>query len=363
MKHTITFPHAGNYYTAFNHFFQKLGYTTVVPPLSTQESLNLGVKYASGQACLPFKLTLGNIVEGLDTGDVAIVAMIGGRTGMCRLAYYGELYKKILYENGYQFELFPFKLKKEMWQTVKRHFPESKLRDFIANVYGLWLRLRMVEFIRDQALQNRPYEVKKGATTLLYNHFIKELGQADTNKKLRALKKDVVRAFDKMPKDMSRETVRIGMVGEFFLQVDHFSTMNMEVFLGENGVLLDYSINFSDFFIGSIKQVRFLDRFMPTERNKVARLAKPYINRPIGGHARESVGHTALYAKQGCEGVIHIYPFTCMPEIVASSILPKVSKDYNIPVLSLCYDEHTGFAGMQTRLEAFIDMIKSRNGK
>ena len=61
--------------------------------------------------------------------------------------------------------------------------------------------------------------------------------------------------------------------------------------------------------------------------------------------------------------MIHLSPFTCMPEIIAKSILPQVSKDLNIPVLSITVDEHTGEAGVITRLEAFIDLLKRNHQK
>lgn len=82
-----------------------------------------------------------------------------------------------------------------------------------------------------------------------------------------------------------------------------------------------------------------------------------------GGHGRESVGHTILYAKKGFDGVIHLSPFTCIPEIVAKSILPAVSKDYNISVLSISLDEQTGKAGLRTRLEAFVDLLDKKRQK
>lgn len=59
----------------------------------------------------------------------------------------------------------------------------------------------------------------------------------------------------------------------------------------------------------------------------------------------------------GFDGVVHIYPLTCMPEIVAQSTFNEVQKKYNIPIMTLIVDEMTGEAGYTTRLEAFIDMI------
>ena len=52
-----------------------------------------------------------------------------------------------------------------------------------------------------------------------------------------------------------------------------------------------------------------------------------------------------------------------MPEIVAQNILPKVSREEDIPILSLVLDEQTGKAGYITRIEAFIDLIKRKRMK
>ena len=62
-------------------------------------------------------------------------------------------------------------------------------------------------------------------------------------------------------------------------------------------------------------------------------------------------------------GVIQLAPFTCMPEIVAMQVLPAVTKDLAIPVLSLIIDEHAAEAGIRTRLEAFIDLLNYRKEK
>ena len=75
---------------------------------------------------------------------------------------------------------------------------------------------------------------------------------------------------------------------------------------------------------------------------KETRERKPYLRTMIGGHARETIGYAVRYAKAGFDGIIQIYPLTCMPEIVAQSILPAVERDYNILYLCLIVDEMTG---------------------
>ena len=103
--------------------------------------------------------------------------------------------------------------------------------------------------------------------------------------------------------------------------------------------------------------------FKPFTRNQLklsARYAYPYLRFPSGGESMESVGKTVLFAKRGIDGIIHIFPFTCMPELVAQTILAKVQRDLDIPILTLVFDEHTTQAGIDTRIEAFIDLLERR---
>ena len=61
--------------------------------------------------------------------------------------------------------------------------------------------------------------------------------------------------------------------------------------------------------------------------------------------------------------IIHLMPFACLPELVSRSIMPSLSKDIDFPILTLSIDEQTGEANIQTRLEAFIDLLWNRKNK
>ena len=67
--------------------------------------------------------------------------------------------------------------------------------------------------------------------------------------------------------------------------------------------------------------------------------------------------------KQGKDGIIHISPFTCMPEIISQNIFPSMREDCEIPILALIMDEQTGKAGYLTRLEAFVDLMRRKKRK
>ena len=60
------------------------------------------------------------------------------------------------------------------------------------------------------------------------------------------------------------------------------------------------------------------------------------------------------------DGIIHITAFGCDPDSVIGKMMELNCEDENIPFMTLRVDEHTGESHVQTRLEAFIDMLKMK---
>ena len=98
---------------------------------------------------------------------------------------------------------------------------------------------------------------------------------------------------------------------------------------------------------------------LPVDKSYVE-AARPYLKTMIGGHAQETIGHAVMMAKAGFDGLIQIYPLTCMPEIVAQGILKNISRDFDIPIMTMIIDELTGEDGYLTRIEAFVELLRRR---
>lgn len=66
--------------------------------------------------------------------------------------------------------------------------------------------------------------------------------------------------------------------------------------------------------------------------------------------------------KQGrVDGVLHLTAFGCGPDSFVNKFIEMKAKEHrNIPFMTLMIDEHTGEAGVATRLEAFVDMVRRR---
>jgi predicted nucleotide-binding protein (sugar kinase/HSP70/actin superfamily) len=74
--------------------------------------------------------------------------------------------------------------------------------------------------------------------------------------------------------------------------------------------------------------------------------------------AKEIIEKIEEILKYEISGVIQISSFACGCDAVLKEFVEKRVKENGIPFLYLIIDEHTGEAGFQTRLEAFIDTLK-----
>ena len=165
--------------------------------------------------------------------------------------------------------------------------------------------------------------------------------------------------MEEVPKDSNSQPLRIGLVGEIYTLLEPFANLRIEELLGDRGVEVECSAYISDWIIEHL----VLNTLRLPAGLAVKKAAAPYLNCFVGGHGRETVGDTVRYARRGFDGVIHVLPFTCTPEIVAQSILPVVSRREGIPFLSVSLDEQSGEAGLITRLEAFLDLLAEKSKK
>lgn len=354
----ITFPHMGNTYIAVKALLDDLGLDYIIPPLSSKRSLEIGTKYAPEMACLPLKINLGNYIEAYEKGADTILTA-GGR-GPCRFGYYCEMSRQILLDNGYDMDM------------IVLEAPDGDIRKFVGkirklagslNVYRILkiiknttLVAKRVDELERLSFKIRPRELKKGNTDRIYKSFQRKVVDVEGSSEIIKLVEDTKNQLLKLEIDRNFEPLKVGIVGEIYTTIDSYISFYMDSILGNMGVEVYRANTISGWIIEHI-----LKGVVPFARDKsYAEAAKPYLGTMIGGHAQETIGNTVLYAKNGCDGVIQIYPLTCMPEIVAEGILPAVERDYNIPILTLIIDEMTGEAGYMTRMEAFVDLLNRR---
>ena len=70
-----------------------------------------------------------------------------------------------------------------------------------------------------------------------------------------------------------------------------------------------------------------------------------------------------LLSRKVVDGIIHVTAFGCGPDAMVDKILELEAKRARVPYLTLTIDEHTGSGGVQTRIEAFTDMLQAQHEK
>lgn len=69
----------------------------------------------------------------------------------------------------------------------------------------------------------------------------------------------------------------------------------------------------------------------------------------------------SLIEKNEIDGIIYISAFGCGLDSVLLELIERKAKEKNIPFTLLTIDEQTGEAGINTRIEAFLDMLEWRD--
>ncbi|NLJ69385.1 MAG: CoA protein activase [Firmicutes bacterium] len=357
----ITFPHMGTSWIAFKTLVEGMGHEVVLPPPPTKRTLDLGTKYAPEFACLPFKVLLGTYLEALEMGADTIIS--SGGVGPCRAGYYTQLQGRILKEQlGYDVRVITFEpLQGNLFKTYRmiRELVNVSFQKFAACAWLAWQKLLALDTLERESHRVRPLEAKKGATSRILSRGIAAIDQADSVKGVKNAAASGLEQFREMPKDHDYEPLRVGVIGEIYVVLEPFVNLDVVETLGHMGVYVDRSIFLTDWAVDNT----FLDALRMEGERSIKKAARPYLPELVGGHGQNSIGETVLYAKKGFDGVVQLAPFTCIPEIVAKSIIPEVSKGLNIPVLTLMLDEQTGKAGTATRLEAFVDLLRMRRSK
>jgi predicted nucleotide-binding protein (sugar kinase/HSP70/actin superfamily) len=354
----IGFPHMGNAFITAKALLDDLGVDYVIPPESSRRTLELGSRYVPEGACLPLKITVGNLIQAKELG--ADTQLMVGSWGPCRFGYYCQMQREVLQEAGYAMDAIHLEVCRDgVGELVRRirkltgGFNVPKLTLAALNAAAI---SEEVDELERHYRRVRARETGQSKAEDLYNLYLRNTRTTLGSRAIRKLTADTGKALDAIRTDPARQPLKVGIVGEIYGTIDPWTNMRLESRLGAMGVEVERRVAIGEWINDYIiKKALHLPRNMD-----YAKAAKEYLGTDIGGHTRETIGHAVLHAKQGFDGVIQVYPLGCMPEIVAEAILPKVSRDYDLPVLTLIIDEMTGEAGYMTRIEAFVDLLEQR---
>jgi predicted nucleotide-binding protein (sugar kinase/HSP70/actin superfamily) len=349
----------GPNWVAFKTLFTSLDLDVVVPDPTNREAIKIGVKQSPEFVCFPFKATIGDFVNAIEKGADTLVMAID--CGPCRFGFYASVQERILKDMGYknitlipldQADLLEFNWVKTLQEVSgkKDLFAYSK---FVKAVIFFLKKAKLLNDIQTAEGLFRAYERNQGDTTRVFKQILTKLDQANTLKKLRNFKNVIKEDFNTIDVDRTRNPLKVMLSGEIHISLEPFVNVDIRRKLGEMGVEIHQFLSLYDWVVHKFH--------LNYHRKWLEYLARPYLPMDIGGEAVWVLGSYIHAAQSGFDGFVHEYPFTCMPEVAARTIITnKLKKQYDLPIIYFSFDEHSGTEGMRTRLEAFVDLMDSR---
>ena len=345
----ISFPQIGNYQVPAIFLFSNiLNCEVVKAPSITQKTIDLGVKYSPEFVCAPFKYTLGTLLEVVDDCDV-LVQLGGG----CRYGYYHELQKQIICDLGYDVKFINlisagkadvFKIYREL----KRIDP--KFSKFKA-LYYLFITIKMVKYMDSVDYYIREHVgFEEDNLMEKYNELmLEEFSHVKGYFSLRSIYKRYFKLIKGIKLNIPDSLIKVGIIGELYTVMEPFSNYYLEKELAKFNMSVTRFTNASYLLFNKGKFIR-----------KNIKKYSQYVKYRMGADATDNIIRTVDLCRDGYDGIIHIKSSFCTPEIGSMGIINKVCKDYDVPVLFFSFDANTSKVGLQTRLEAFNDMIEMR---
>ncbi|MCD8006260.1 MAG: hypothetical protein LUF29_04700 [Oscillospiraceae bacterium] len=342
----VALPTFSNYNLAFKYFVEQgVDAECILPAAHTKKTVHFGELNSPDFVCTPFKHSLGSMIEMLELGADTLVE-IGGP---CRLGFYGELQEKILRDMGYEFTMINFdflkdKKKSEWLKVIKSVNPDVKYPQMLIEATNTMKMVKYLDEIEELYHANMGFEANVGAYDKIYRDFLFDMKMAASGNDIKNAYRKAKVAMDDEPLNKPDMPLKVGVVGEYYTIMDKFSNLDVENKLCRMGIEVHRLINVTNYNLGGSEQ-------------KLFPAAKNYMKFPMGPTSATTVAAAEKYAKQGFDGLIHVKCFGCTPEVDVMPLLQKLSQDYHIPVLYLSYDTQTSDTGLDTRLEAFYDMI------
>jgi predicted nucleotide-binding protein (sugar kinase/HSP70/actin superfamily) len=215
--------------------------------------------------------------------------------------------------------------------------------------------LKVLDDLERRLNKDRAIEIEKGRSDRIVREAIQAIGETKDLSSLKRVVRQCSKKLDQVPKDLEAVPLKVGVIGEIYVIMEPLVNMNLEVELGKLGV--EVRRTKTTYFSEYTNLSSYLN-VLNNEKKKLRKFAWPYLRRDVGGHGLESVGEKVRLARQGYDGVVHVAPFTCMPEAIAQNVMLTTKED--IPVLTIVCDEQLGQAGLLTRIEAFVDLLEWR---
>lgn len=310
------------YFPLWKTFLEELGAEITVSDATNKRILDAGVKACVDEACLPVKLFHGHVLNLVGRVDCLFIPRF---TSISKNEYVCP-----------QFGGLPDTVRHTLKQLPPVIDTEVNLRKSSANSWkaaletGRW-------FTSDKRLIKAAFE----KAVREYRHCRNKVRQGELPLPPAASGRSP--AVENIAGESDGgEALKIAVIGHAYNLYDTHINMNLLQKLVNNGV-------------------RVITTDMVPE--ELINLSTHLLHKPMfWNFGRKALGSAFHLADAGkIDGIIYVMSFGCGIDSFVSDLMERrLKRQADLPFILLTLDEHSGEAGLDTRLEAFIDMIQWR---
>lgn len=291
------------YHVLWETFFEELGINYIVSPPTNKDILKRGMSHTIDESCLSSKIYTGHVDYLIDKCDYIFVPRIAtfaeNREYVC--SKFQAIYDVL--KNTYREKNLKF-----LYYSIDVHNNETELKAF----------LKIGKFLgKNKAQVLKAYYIAKQAE--------KTAKMIDINNQMHLLESDKLKIL-----------------------------------------IISHPYNIYDDYVGKpiIDEVKKLDcepiiGAIASEK-KARSKAEEFSKTLPWTFNKELVGALSMY-KDFVDGIILVSSFPCGPDSLVNEMIVRKIKDK--PIINLILDGQEGTAGMETRLESFVDIIRLRKEK
>jgi len=318
------------YFPLWKTFLEELGAEIVVSDCSNKRILDNGVKNCVDEACLPVKLFHGHVLDIKDRVDYLFIPRF---TSISKGEYICP-----------KFGGLPDMVRNTLKDLPSVIDTEVNLRKSKRNSFKAAMEVGL-NITESRAKIKKAYK----KALIEYERYKKEVSSGVLPVDILNNKNDNNIACVK--REGNRDTglavpvgslLNIVLIGHVYNLYDSFINMELIEKLRRNYV--------------NIITIDTMDINLINEKSRLLN------KKMFWNFGRKALG-CALHIldRDDIDGVIYLMSFGCgIDSFVCDLVERKIRKNSNIPFIILTIDEHSGEAGMNTRIEAFIDMIRRR---
>lgn len=309
------------YYPMWQAFFNEIGIQVVTSGRTTKNILDKGVREALADACVPIKLFFGHVMDIKDKVDylyIPRVVCLNRKTVYCpKFLGLPDMIRHSV-ENVPPIIDVRIDTRQGCFSLLKAYFE-------IGNYFGTG---KISVF--------RAY-CKARVTLSDYNRLLRK-GWSPDEAMVRLRNPDST-GLSLPPKS----NLSFAVLGYPYAIYDSFISVNVLEKLRRLGVNVLTAENIHPFLLSLQRNCDLPKRLFWT----------------FSDIALKAAHH--LFKQGRVDAVLHLTAFGCGPDSLLNKFIELEAKKHrDIPFMTLMIDEHTGEAGMATRLEAFVDMVRRR---